>query len=87
MMLLANDLAAGEFGALAHWATAYPPHNRKSLSSIQYANLIQRFHVGFIELTDDTPAALRSFGVASPLPGCPLTIERVAAKPAQGTGG
>ena len=87
MVLLANELAAGEFGALAHWATAYPPHNRKSLSSIQYANLIQRFHVGFIELTDDTPAALRSFGVASPLPGCPLTIERVAAKPAQGTGG
>ena len=78
MVLLSSDVAANEFGALAHWATAYPPHNRKTLSAAEYGNLIRRFHVAFVERSADEPAALASFVDSAPLAGCPLMIERVA---------
>lgn len=74
-----DEEAAGQFGAIAHWSAAIPPHNETMLTSDDYASLLQRFHVSFIAADGIVPGAAAVFRTGEPLRGCPFSVTRVHA--------
>ena len=78
VMFALNEGHGAQFGPLARWASASPPHNAAALTTADWAAYLKFGGIRYIVGGDSVGRALAILQDPNPLPGCPIPIHPVA---------